>query len=116
MWPWNVRIELSAIDYKYFTFKNTYTYIDILPKFVKAYNDTVHSTTSMVPSRGTKAAVLAIWRLKEGKRQCVIVAAAIFLVGQHVLISKEKLKFAKAAEHNFSTEIVRIVKVIDSLP
>jgi hypothetical protein len=29
-------------------------------------------------------------------------------VGQHVRISKEKMKFAKAYEHNFSTEIFRI--------
>jgi hypothetical protein len=35
---------------KYFTFKNTYRYIDVLSKFVKAYNDTVHTTTGMEPS------------------------------------------------------------------
>jgi len=39
--------------YKYFTYKNTYMYIDVLPKFVKAYNDTVHSATGMAPSRVT---------------------------------------------------------------
>ena len=27
--------------YKYFTYKNTFRYIDVLPKFVRAYNDTV---------------------------------------------------------------------------
>ena len=37
--------------FKYFTYKNTYRYIDVLPKFVKAYNDTVHSATGMAPSR-----------------------------------------------------------------
>ena len=31
-------------------------------------------------------------------------------------ISKEKMKFAKATEHNFSTEIFRIVKVIHIRP
>ena len=30
--------------------------------------------------------------------------------------SKEKVKFAKFAEHNFTTEIFRIVKVIDRIP
>jgi len=39
--------------YNYFTYKNTLRYIDILPKFVKAYNDTVHSTAGMAPSRVT---------------------------------------------------------------
>jgi hypothetical protein len=41
---------------------------------------------------------------------------AKFRVGQHVRISKEKMKFAKAAKHNFSTEIFRIVKVIHRRP
>ena len=37
-------------------------------------------------------------------------------VGQHVRISKEKLKFAKASEQNFSTEIFRISKIVYSTP
>jgi hypothetical protein len=37
--------------YKYFTYKNTYRYIDVLPKFVIAYNKTVHSTTGLAPSK-----------------------------------------------------------------
>ena len=36
--------------YKFFTFRNSYNYIDVLPKFVMASNDTVHWTTSMMPS------------------------------------------------------------------
>ena len=36
--------------YKYFTYRNTYRYIDVLPKFVKVYNYTVHSKTVMAPS------------------------------------------------------------------
>ena len=36
--------------YKYFTYKNTYSYIDVHPKFVRTYNGTVYSTTGMAPS------------------------------------------------------------------
>ena len=36
--------------YKYFTFKNSYRYIDLLHKFVKAYNGTVHTITDIAPS------------------------------------------------------------------
>ena len=46
----------------------------------------------------------------------VRVATAKFRVGQHVRISKENMKFAKAAEHNLSTEIFTIVKVINRRP
>ena len=42
--------------------------------------------------------------------------AAAFRVGQHVRISKEKMRFAKAAEQNFSTDIFRVTKVIDGRP
>ena len=43
--------------YKYLTYKNTFRYIDVLPKFVRAYDDTVHSTTGMAPSRVTESDV-----------------------------------------------------------
>jgi len=41
---------------------------------------------------------------------------AKFKVGQHVRISKEKMKFKKGAEQNFSQEIFRINKVIKRTP
>ena len=59
-----------------------------MQKFVKAYIDTVHSTTGMASSRVTDADVLAIWRWMEAMRLRVQVATAKFLVGQHVRIRK----------------------------
>ena len=70
----------------------------------------------MAPSRVTDADVIDLWRLMEVKRQRVRVEAAKFRVGQHVRINKEKMKFDKSAVNNFSTEIFRIVKVIDRRP
>jgi len=102
--------------YKYFTYKNTYRYIDVLPKFVKAYNDTVHSATGIAPSRVTDSLVLAIWKRMEARRCGVRVAKAEFRVGQHVRISREKNEVAKSAEQNISTEIFRIAKVIERHP
>jgi len=45
--------------------KNTYRYIDVLPKFVRAYNDTDHSAPGMEPSRKIYSDVLAIWKRME---------------------------------------------------
>jgi hypothetical protein len=89
-----------------------------LPNFVKAYNDTVHSTTVMAPSRVTHADVLAIWKMMQRKNQNVRIAKAplTFWVGQHVCISKENLRFAKAAEQTFSTVILKVAKVIERSP
>ena len=51
----------------------------------------------------------------EAKSLRVRIAKAKFRVEQHVRISKEKMNFAKVAEQNFSTEIFRIVKLIDRI-
>jgi len=80
-----------------------YRYIDDLPKFVKAYNDTVHSNTGMAPSKVFDSDFLAIWKRMEDKRRSIRVIRARFQVGQHVRISNEKMKFPKGAEQNFST-------------
>jgi len=77
---------------------------------------TVHMTTGMAPSRVTDSNVLAIRRRMETKRQRVRFAKTTFLVGQHVRISKENMRFAKAAGHNCSTEIFRIDNVIHRRP
>ena len=55
--------------YKYITYKNTYRYVDVLPKFVEAYNDTVHSTTGMAPSRLNDSDVLTLRRWIEAEAE-----------------------------------------------
>jgi hypothetical protein len=102
--------------YKYFTYKNTHRYIDVLDRFVKAYNDTPHTATGMAPSKVGETDVLKIWkRLNERKRRRRAVAPK-FTVGQHVRISKEKMRFAKGGEQNYTTEVFKIVKVIRRTP
>ena len=39
--------------YKFFTFKNTYIYIDVLQYFVAGYNASVHRSTGMAPASVT---------------------------------------------------------------
>jgi len=51
------------------------------------------------------------------RRERVRVAkAATFRVGQHIRIIKEKMRFAMAAEQNFSIEIFRFAKVMERRP
>ena len=102
--------------YIYMTYKNTYRYIDVLPRFVKGYNGTVHSATGMALSAVTECDILAIWSRMRTRHTSIRSAAARYSVGQHVRISKEKLKFAKGGEQNYTTEIFRINKVIRRVP
>ena len=70
----------------------------------------------MAPSRVNDAYVLYLLRRNEAKRKRVRFATVKFRIGQHMRIKKEKIKFAKVAQKYLSTEILRIVKVIDSSP
>ena len=51
---------------------------------------------------------------RESRR--IPIAQPKFCVGQHVRISKEKMKFAKGGEQNYTTEVFRIIKVIRRTP
>ena len=69
----------------------------------------------MAPSRVIDSDVLAICDRMNSRRH-IRVAKVNFNVGQHVRISKEKMKFAKGGEQTFSREIFRITKVIERRP
>jgi len=47
--------------YKFFTAKNTLTYIDVLPQSVRSYNNTYHRSIKMKPSQVTKANEAKVW-------------------------------------------------------
>ena len=113
------RVNRTLCDklHRYFTYKNTYKCIDVLPNFVKGYNATVHSTTGMAPAHVSDTDVLTIWNKmhwKAGKTQRL--SKLKFLVGQHVGISKEKMKFAKCGEQNYTTEVYKVRKVVHRTP
>jgi hypothetical protein len=103
--------------HRYLTSKNTYKYIDVLSKFVKGYNATVYSTTGMAPADVSDTDVLTIWNKMRGKASKTQRLGKLkFRVGQHVRISKEKIKFAKGGEQNYTTEIFNVRKVMHRTP
>jgi hypothetical protein len=46
--------------YKDMIYKNTYRYIDVLPKFIRGYNDTVHRATAMSRQRDIRRIQIAV--------------------------------------------------------
>ena len=112
----NESSEPCEINYKYFTHKNMYRYVDLLSDFVSGYKATVHGSTGMAPANVTDSDILTLWKRMRKRRCKVRVKMARYSAGQHVRISKEKAKFAKSAKQNFSTEIFRIIKVIHRTP
>jgi hypothetical protein len=64
----------------------------------------------MAPVRVTDSDVLAIWTRMNMKDRKIRIAKPRFRE-RHVRISKEKMKFAKGGEKNYTTEVFRINKV-----
>jgi len=61
--------------------------------------------------------VLTIWNKMQGKADRTRRLSELkFRVGQHVRISKEKVKFAKGGEQNYTTEIFKVHKVVHRTP
>jgi len=70
----------------------------------------------MAPAAVTNKKVLEI-RTRMNDRSRMRVGSVKFNVGQHVRKkSKEKMKFAKGSEQNYTDDIFRIVKVIRRTP
>jgi hypothetical protein len=89
--------------FKYFTSNNSHRYIDVLPKFVRAYNSTVHRSTGMAPSKLTYSDVLVIWKRIKQQSSNIRTGKPKLQVGQHVRISKDKMRFAKGGDHHYTT-------------
>ena len=78
--------------YKFFTAKNTLTYIDVLPQLVKSYNNTYHRSIKMKPTQVTKANEAKVWDTLYGSDAQKRVRFK-FQVGDRVRISKVKRMF-----------------------
>jgi len=57
--------------HKFFTYKNKYRYIDVLPDFVAGFNASVHRSTGMAPASVTNSDVLTIWKRMQKKQGLV---------------------------------------------
>jgi hypothetical protein len=70
----------------------------------------------MAPSKVGESDVLAVWNKMRDTQNKIKTAVEKFTVGQHVRNSKEKMKFAKGGEQNYTTEIFKIRNVVHRSP
>ena len=87
--------------YKYFTTKNTLTYINILPQLVKSYNSTYHRSIKMKPTQVTGANEAKVWDTLYGSDVQERVRFK-FQVGDRVRIRKVKRMFEKSYLLNYT--------------
>ena len=98
---------LKTRMWKFFTAENTHRYIDILPRLVHAYNNTVHSSIKMKPSDVTKNDEHDIRRRLYSKNGSTLKRYK-FKLKSLVRISKTKRTFKKGYLPNWSEEIFTI--------
>ena len=102
--------------YKYFTNSNTFRYLEVINKLLESYNNTVHSTIGVAPSQVNATNIYAVWQRINSLKAKIPHGNVKFKINDHVRITKEKVKFAKGYHQNFSTEIFRVVKIINRTP
>jgi len=90
--------------YRYFNYKNTYRFVNVLQHFVKAYNK-IHTAHGLAPAAVTDKHVLEIWSRMNARKSRLHVGKVKFDVEKHARISKEKMKFAKRPQQNYTDEI-----------
>ena len=108
---------LKGKMWRYFTHKNTTRYVDVLPKLLSSYNNTVHSSIGMAPSKVDAENQIEVYKALYGENGSNPTPGekAIrykFQEGDHVRIQKEKLKFEKGYEANFTREVFVIARLL----
>jgi hypothetical protein len=101
--------------FKEFTKNNNRVWIHILPKLIKNYNNTKHSTIKMKPIDAIlpKNYKLLIHNFNNKVK---IYRAPELKVGDYVRISRVKELFEKGETRNWSLEVFKISKVIKTYP
>jgi len=99
--------------FRYFTNNNTYKYINVLPKILKAYNNTYHRTIEMTPSEVSKENEEEIWNRVYFNDEIINFK---FKIGDKVRISLDKNIFEKGYTPNWSEEIFIVHKTIPRVP
>jgi hypothetical protein len=105
---------LKTKKWKYFTHRETLTYVDVLFEMVASYYHTVHRTIGIPPTEVTWAIQTTVskrlYGRKEPKKSCK------FSPGDRVRLSKTKRTFKKGYLPNWTEELFTIVRCIETSP
>ena len=103
--------------FRYFTHKGSYDYIDVLPKLVTSYNNTVHSATKLTPNDASKASSKDLFRTLYGynsKRDMMLELSTVKLlpVGTTVRIKFQENLMDKGYYPSWTDEVFTVAKAI----
>lgn len=110
---------LRTLIKRYMDYNNTRRYIDVLQAIVSNYNNTIHRSIGMSPNdaeiyaddvKTDQEYKLQELEASESKKNYA------FDVGDIVRISRQKDVFEKSDRNNYSVELFKIHKVLDTVP
>ncbi len=96
--------------WRYFTYQDTHTYINILEDLVHAYNNTYHRSIGMTPAKVNTTNSEQVWQKLYGTED-PLVKEQTLAVGDLVRLSQVKRAFKKGYMSNWTREIFTVVEV-----
>ena len=100
--------------FRYFTKNKTREYLDVLPKLVKSYNNSYHSSIGTTPNSVNRQNSEKIWLRLYNKP--IPYKKPQFKVGDLIRLSKERRKFDKGYLPRWSKELFSVKKINRTIP
>lgn len=100
--------------YRIFTYRNSYKYIDVLDKVLESYNNSIHRSIGMAPSKVTPLDHSKIFHKLYGKGNHTVTYK--FKENDYVRISKVRKTFQKGYHPGWSEEVFVVHKRYSSSP
>ena len=97
--------------YRYFTYANTYRYLDVLPDIISAYNRSYHRSIKTAPMNVTTENQDKIWKTLYGDLVYEKVKKPTLKVGDTVRLAKLLGPFAKGYSQQWTEELFTVSKV-----
>ena len=105
--------SLKTLLYRYFTSNQTYTWLNALPKIMRTYNSRWHRSIKMSPNEVTNSNADVVKKSLYGKTRKMKQSLS---TGSLVRISKTKLTFHKGYLPNYTEEIFKVYRVLNTQP
>ena len=105
---------LKTKMWKYFTHRETLTYVEGISEMVASYNHTVHRTIGIPPAEVTWANQTTVSKRLYGRKGPT--KSCKFFPGDRVRLSKAKRTFKKGYLPNWTEELFTVVKCIETRP
>ena len=103
---------LKGLMWKYFTYKQTHVWIDVLPQLMENYNNTVHGSIHMKPKDVTPQNDHQAWQALYGHEFAASNRKPKFSIGERVRITKYKGTFKKGYLPNWTEEQFEVLAIV----